>query len=680
MTAQQIITQHLNIWTAAHKTRSSAGRGSSNKLDLYGIKKLRELILELAVRGKLVPQDPNDEPAIELLERIATEKAKLVKSGAIKKEKPLPIVDENEVPFDSPNEWQFVRLQTICKYIQRGKGPVYADNGRARVVSQKCVQWSGFDIEQARYVNDTSLSAYQEERYLQANDLLWNSTGTGTVGRVVALTAIEPKTLVADSHVTVIRPIEINSKFLCFFISAPGIQKRVEPGSENALVSGTTNQVELNTSSVMSVPVPIPPLAEQHRIVAKVDELMAFCDQLEQTQSDNIAAHAQLVEALLATLTNCSDHNELQNNWQRLAAHFDTLFTTEHSIDQLKQTILQLAVMGKLVPQNPNDESASELLKKIAAEKAQLIKEGKIKNEKPLPEITDEEKPFELPNGWEWIRTGQAGEIKLGRQRSPKDHHGPHMVPYLRVANVHDNRIDISDVKVMNFTPQEQEIFALRYGDILLNEGQSKELVGRPAMFRDEVAQCCFQNTLLRFRSERFLYSEFALLYFRVCLYSGRFQKAVKQTTNIAHLSSGRLSPIEFPLPPLSEQHRIVSKVDELMTLCDTLKTNLQKAQATQLALADALVEFVIGVSHLSSAPVKNEELSMEIKTSLELNPNIKLKADAVLAKIISAEKGNIDAKRLWQKSKMDLPSFYKQLKREISAEYILKPSVAEIQ
>ncbi|MGN0921118.1 MAG: restriction endonuclease subunit S [Cellvibrio sp.] len=674
MTAQQIITQHLDIWTAAHKSRSGVGRGSSNKLDLYGIKKLRELILELAVRGKLVSQDPNDEPAIELLERIAIEKAKLVKSGAIKKEKPLPIVDENEVPFDLPNEWQFVRLQTICKYIQRGKGPVYADNGRVRVVSQKCVQWSGFDIEQARYVNETSLSAYQEERYLQANDLLWNSTGTGTVGRVVALTEIEPKTLVADSHVTVIRPIEINSKFLCFFISAPGIQKRVEPGSENALVSGTTNQVELNTSSVMSVPVPIPPLAEQHRIVAKVDELMAFCDQLEQTQSDNIAAHAQLVEALLATLTDSRDHNELQNNWQRIAAHFDTLFTTEHSIDQLKQTILQLAVMGKLVPQNPNDEPASELLKKIAAEKAQLIKEGKIKKEKPLPEITDEEKPFELPSGWRWSKLGLIGETNIGLTYKPSNvtENG---VPVLRSSNIQNGKIDLTDlVRVSGL--EIKESLVIQVGDLLIcARNGSKALVGKTAQIKELSEITSFGAFMAVFRSSLNNYIE-------LFLNSPIFRKNLDgvDTTTINQITQGNLIGTLIPIPPLAEQHRIVTKVDELMVLCDTLKTNLQSAQTTQLALADALVESVIGVNHSSSATVKNEEVSMEIKTSLELNPNVKLKKDAVLANIINAEEGSIDAKRLWQKSKMDLPGFYKQLKKEISAGYILKPAVAEIQ
>ncbi len=588
MTAQQIITQHLDIWTAAHKTRSSAGRGSSNKLDLYGIKKLRELILELAVRGKLVPQDANDEPASELLKKIAVEKENLIKEGKIKKEKTLSKQVEAESEFfDLPTGWQAVQLQLICSYIQRGKGPVYSDFGRVRVISQKCVQWSGFDIEQARYVNDDSLSAYQEERFLRTNDLLWNSTGTGTVGRITVLSEVEPNTLVADSHVTVIRPIGVNSRFLNAYISAPGIQMRIEPGSENALVSGTTNQVELNTSSVMGIAIPIPPLAEQHRIVAKVDELMAFCDQLEQTQSDNIAAHAQLVEALLATLTNSSDHNELQNNWQRIAAHFDTLFTTEHSIDQLKQTILQLAVMGKLVPQNPNDEPASELLKKIAAEKAQLIKEGKIKKEKPLPEITDEEKPFELPSGWEWVRLKQiTSKITDGdHQTPPRIERGFRL---LSAKNVRDGFLDFEncDYIAEDAYLKSRERCLPESGDLLIVSVGGT--IGRSSVVPQDSDFALVRSVALI--KPLLLYSEFL----KYSMDSSLLQDSIhsrKRGGAQPCLYLSEISMFPFVLPPLAEQHRIVTKVDELMSLCDTLKTNLQNAQTTQLALADALVE-----------------------------------------------------------------------------------------
>ncbi|HBI5429060.1 TPA: restriction endonuclease subunit S, partial [Salmonella enterica] len=159
----------------------------------------------------------------------------------------------------------------------------------------------------------------------------------------------------------------------------------------------------------------LPPLCEQIRIVTKVEELMSLCDQLEQHSLTSLDTHQQLVETLLTTLTDSQNADQLAENWSRISEHFDTLFTTEASIDALKQTILQLAVMGKLVPQDPNDEPASELLKRIAQEKAQLVKDGKMKKQKPLPPISDEEKPFELPDGWEWVKLGNIlHDIKYG--------------------------------------------------------------------------------------------------------------------------------------------------------------------------------------------------------------------------------------------------------------------------
>ncbi|MFJ7173975.1 restriction endonuclease subunit S [Citrobacter freundii] len=594
MAVEKLIVDHIDTWTTALQTRSTAGRGSSGKIDLYGIKKLRELILELAVRGKLVPQDSNDEPASVLLERIAAEKAELVKQGKIKKQKPLPEISEEEKPFELPAGWEWVRLNDVAEYIQRGKGPKYSEHGHVRVVSQKCVQWNGFKLEQSRWITDESVAAYTEERFLKDGDVLWNSTGAGgTAGSVIYLPAVTEK-LVVDSHVTLIRTIKQNGQFICNYISTYGIQQRFDPKHPNTLLSGTTNQAELNTSVVISFMTPFPPQKEQERINSKVAELMTFCDQLEQHSLTSLDAHQQLVETLLTTLTNSQNADELAGNWARISEHFDTLFTTEASIDTLKQTILQLAVMGKLVPQDPNDEPASELLKRIAQEKAQLVKDGKMKKQKPLPPISDEEKPFELPDGWVWCQVNDIGDLKLGRQRSPKDHHGPYMTPYLRVANVHDNEIRTDDIKLMNFTPEEQTLYSLKFGDILLNEGQSLELVGRSAIFRDEIAQVCFQNTLIRLRAKESVSNEYILEYFRHCLYSGRFQKAATQTTNIAHLSISRLAPIEFPLPPYKEQVRIVSKIKKLEILCENIKTKLKSAQQTQFHLADALTDAAI--------------------------------------------------------------------------------------
>ena len=182
--AESLITQHIDLWTSAIEAKSTAGRGSKNKFDLYGIKKLRELILELAVRGKLVPQDPSDEPASVLLEKIAAEKAQLIKEKKIKKTAELCDITDEEKPFELPYGWHWLYLQDAAKYIQRGKSPSYSEIGDVRVISQKCIQWKGFEPDAAKFINNASVSSYQDERFLLSNDILWNSTGTGTVGRV----------------------------------------------------------------------------------------------------------------------------------------------------------------------------------------------------------------------------------------------------------------------------------------------------------------------------------------------------------------------------------------------------------------------------------------------------------------------------------------------------------------
>ncbi|MCX9039759.1 restriction endonuclease subunit S, partial [Citrobacter portucalensis] len=179
-----------------------------------------------------------------------------------------------------------------------------------------------------------------------------------------------------------------------------------------------TAQPVISGKKIYPIVVAIPPYQEQRSIVKKVEELMFLCEQLEQQSLTSLDAHQQLVETLLSTLTDSQNTEELAENWARISQYFDTLFTTEASIDALKQTILQLAVMGKLVPQDPNDEPAYELLKRIEQEKAQLVKEGKIKKQKPLPPVSDKEKPFELPKGWEWCRIAELGICSTGKTPS----------------------------------------------------------------------------------------------------------------------------------------------------------------------------------------------------------------------------------------------------------------------
>ncbi|EFP6900721.1 restriction endonuclease subunit S, partial [Shigella flexneri] len=391
MSVEKLIVDHMETWTSALQTRSTAGRGSSGKIDLYGIKKLRELILELAVRGKLVPQDPNDEPASDLLKRIAAEKAELVKQGKIKKQKPLPEISEEEKPFELPEGWEWVHLPDIYCSISESSRKIKSSEilpeGKYPVIEQSQEFISG-------YCNNECLLIKLNNPVIVFGDHTRN------------IKFIDFDFVVGADGVKILSPILICERFFFWQLRSFKLDVR-----------GYARHFKVLNSCLFA----LPPIAEQERIVEKVSSLMSLCDQLEQQSLTSLDAHQQLVETLLGTLTDSQNTAELAENWARISEHFDTLFTTEASVDALKQTILQLAVMGKLVPQDPNDEPASELLKRIAQEKAQLVKEGKIKKQKPLPPISDEEKPFELPEGWEWCRIGNIVNIK-SELVSPKDY------------------------------------------------------------------------------------------------------------------------------------------------------------------------------------------------------------------------------------------------------------------
>ncbi|CCP01513.1 Type-1 restriction enzyme EcoEI specificity protein [Erwinia amylovora Ea644] len=420
MAVEQLITQHIDTWTSALQTRSTAGRGSNGKIDLYGIKKLRELILELAVRGKLVPQDPNDEPASELLKRIAAEKAQRVKEGQIKKQKPLPPVSDEKKPFEVPEGWEWCQLQTITSKITDGdhKTPARINDG-FKLMSAKNVRDGYLDYDNCDYISEVDYIKSRERCLPEIGDLLIVSVG-GTIGRSSLIRESADFALVRS--VAIIKPLLFDSNYLKLSMDSFLLQGFIHETKRGGA------QPCLYLSEITKFLFPMPPEKEQKRIVCKVNELMSLCDQLEQQSLTSLDAHLQLVETLLATLVDSQHAEELAENWARVSEHFDTLFTTEASIDALKQTILQLAVMGKLVPQDPNDEPASKLLKRIEQEKSQLVKEGKIKKQKPLPPVSDEEKPFDLPVGWEWCRLPDLGELTRGKSK-----HRPRNDPALYV-------------------------------------------------------------------------------------------------------------------------------------------------------------------------------------------------------------------------------------------------------
>ena len=252
---------------------------------------LKKSILQEAIQGKLVPQIAEEGTAQELLEQIKAEKQKLVKEGKLKKSalndsvifrgddnkycekiREDSICIDDEIPFDIPVNWSWVRLDDICSFIHRGKSPKYSLIKKYPVVAQKCNQWSGFSIEKAKFIEPQSISSYKEEYILQDEDLMWNSTGLGTLGRMaIYYKKLNPYELaVADSHVTVIRPYKqyVISEYLYYYFASNTVQSVIEDKSD-----GSTKQKELSTKTVKSYLVPLPPMEEQMRIVEKVEEL-----------------------------------------------------------------------------------------------------------------------------------------------------------------------------------------------------------------------------------------------------------------------------------------------------------------------------------------------------------------------------------------------------------------------
>ena len=284
---------------------------------------------------------------------------------------------------------------------------------------------------------------------------------------------------------------------------------------------------------------------------------------------------------------------EIEKQFTRLEAGVAALRLVQANLKRYRAAVLKAACEGRLVPTEaalarsprstksgpPAYETGEALLARILTERRRNWQgRGQYKE----PTVIDAANQSPLPFGWTWASMRQVGEVQLGRQRAPQHHAGDNMRPYLRVANVLEARIDISDVKEMNFTPVEFERYRLRHGDILLNEGQTPEHVGRPAMFRNEIPDCCYQKTLLRFRAYAGVLPQFALIVFRAYMHNQRFTREASITTNIAHLTAEKFVEIEFPLPPLAEQMRIVAEVERRLSVVEELESvvtaNLQRA------------------------------------------------------------------------------------------------------
>jgi len=536
---------------------------------------LKNSILQMAVQGKLVPQDPSDEPASVLLKRIKAEKQELIKAGKIKKDKksseifrgaahnlPYAYCEQigkeirdisDEIPFEIPESWEWCRLSDLAiKEIKRGKSPVYADSGSVLVFAQKCnVKTGRINITLAKYLSDSVISKYPQEEYMQDRDIIVNSTGTGTLGRIGLYSDRDNPNnlpLVPDSHVTIVRVCKSISQYIYYILK--WYQPYLEESGE-----GSTKQKELKADRIKELFIPIPPLAEQHRIVAKIEELLPYIERYGKAEE-----------------------------------HLTTLNTTFP--EALKKSILQEAVQGKLVPQNPDDEPASVLLERIRAEKQALIKAGKIRKDKhesaiitrdKIPyEIIDgkerciaDEVPFELPESWCWCRLGSiswyfdAGKSpNCIKQSVTGDEYG-----VITTTSIQIGYFDEKQNKVLPLNFEVNEDMKVNKGDILITRAGPMNRTGVACVVKNIHYNLILSDKTIRINMSDELFDKD---YIVTVLNSPNIREQIiglmsgmdKQQVNI---SQDKYKTVFIPLPPLAEQKKIVAKTEELMQYCDKL-------------------------------------------------------------------------------------------------------------
>lgn len=463
---------------------------------------LKNSILQLAVQGKLVPQNAEDEPTSELLKRIQAEKAIAVNAGIIKMDKKLSEITEAEIPYDIPDTWEWLRLGQLCQLLDgEKKSGVKYPYLEAKYLRGKI---EGSILESGKFVKKgTRLILVDGEN----SGEVFFATEDGYMGSTFKVLYI-PDAIYA--------PYVLN-----FLLLKKQLFRNRKTGAAIP---------HLNKELFFNLLIPIPPLAEQERIVAKIEELLPLIE----------------------------EYGEAEQKLSTLNVNFS---------EMLRKSILQQAVQGKLTARDHSDEPASELLKRIQAEKAKLIAEGKIKKEKTLPVISNDDQPFDIPETWTWT---SIAETCTNIQYGTSEKSAPSgKVAVLRMGNLQGGKIDYSNL-VYTSNDYDIERCHLEYNDLLFNRTNSKELVGKTAIYKAEIpaiyAGYLIRVTPILIDSDYLNYVMQSHFFKKYCL-------AVKtDAIGQSNINAEKLKRFVFPLPPLAEQKRIVERVEELLAMCDDLK------------------------------------------------------------------------------------------------------------
>ncbi len=530
-----------------------------------GIKKLRELILTLAMQGKIVPQDPNDQPASELLKGIEEEKQQLIKDGKIKKSKPLGQIQESEIPFEIPSNWKWRHIRDIG-YDWGQKTP----NNEFTYIDVGSIDNKNGKIKNSTQVLKASEAPSRARKIVKYGTIIYSTVRPYLLNIAIIDKEYLPEPI-ASTAFAIIHPFnKLDNKFIYYYLNSPIFIKYVELKMKGVAYPA------INDGDFFSGLIPIPPYKEQKRIVEKINQLMGLCDELEKLKEQKETKKLTVHKSAINQLLDSKDKSNSQKGWHFISSHFNDLYTVKENVSELRGTILQLAMQGKLVPQDPNDQPASELLKEIEKEK----KANKVKSLEP---IKSELLLYDLPNGWQWVYLNDFGVWKSGStpSRTNSAYYGGN-IPWVKSGEVKQGFIKNTEETITQKALDECSLGLNPIGSILVamygaNIGEVG-ILGVEATTNQAICAC---QTFSRINNH--------FLKFLIDSLKGYF---ISQGAGAAQPNISRVKIINsiVPLPPLNEQQRIVEKINQLMALCDELEQQIENSSSKQTQLLNAIM------------------------------------------------------------------------------------------
>lgn len=625
-----------------------------------GIARLRELILQFAISGRLVEQKDDDTCSSDLIEANKRRKRELIENKELKRIADPRPVQQKEFPWELPKTWSWVRLGAVTNY------------GDAPKIEFKDVTSDTWVLE----LEDIEKVSSKLLKKVFASERKFKSTKNGFPCGAVLYGKLRPyldKVLIADTEgvcSTEISPISfyenINANYLRWYLKSPFFISYAD-GSTYGM-----NLPRLGTDSAREALFPFPPLEEQSRIVTKVDELMALCDQLEAQQQERRTLQNQMRQATLQAVAASQSPHELKESWQRLQVNFAKLFSMPEDVEALRSTILDLAIAGYLSEESIEDERVVDFIERNERSKQARLNSGEMKRKKASS--TDVyQLELETPDHWAKIVLEDLFQFIDYRGKTPtKTENG---VVLVTAKNVRPRRLNKEPIEYISKKSYQEWMTRgfPKLGDLLFT---TEAPLGNVARIEEEPTFALAQR-VINFQPFADLNTKCAMYFMLSPIYQNLLDRNSTGMT-AKGIKAAKLKQLELPIPPIQEQQRIVNRIERLFCVCDELESSLSRGGKVSKALAIASVSALTGIAiEQEEEPMKAPQTELLAPVRLGTPPDVK--AQAPLATILARHNGEMIAKDLWQRFGGDIDVFYAQLKTEVAHGWILEPKPAEM-